>query len=44
LLLGVEMRDEAFCEIADKAPAAILALAWALEAIVVAFLNWLDGK
>lgn len=41
---GVDISDEAFCEMADRAPAAILALAWALEAIVFAFLNWLDGK
>ena len=39
-----EITDDAFCEIAENAEAAKLALAWALEAIVVAFLNWLDGK
>ena len=42
--VGVEISEDAFCEIADNAPAAMLALAWALEAIVFAFLNWLDGK
>ncbi len=42
--VGVEISEDAFCEIADNAPAAMFALAWALEAIVFAFLNWLDGK
>jgi len=41
---GCDIKLDAFCEMADRAPAAILALAWAFEAIVFAFLNWLDGK
>lgn len=33
-----DMTDEAFCDIADNAAAAMFALCWALEAIVFTFL------
>ena len=36
--------DEAFWVMAVKAALAIAALAWALDAIVLAFLYWLDEK
>lgn len=39
-----EITEDAFCDIAENAAAAIFALAWALEAIVLTFLYCVEGK